>query len=606
MELIEEIKTQFAKAEKAVTKLRDDPFCSWNEKEALFLGRNLEATASQTKSQVFDPRLQTQVIERSQRVMAQFPSGKVQALSKDDKGKNVLMNLVIKKYIEPNADSQFDLLTKLQLLDLYSLVYGSFACLVDWRVDDDYVGPDLWLIPIRSLFPQAGATTVDDCDYIFVSSFVSLGWLKKRNKETWKNIDKIVKKIGEGAGKTKNDLTTTRKSYVETLYGEPGLAEKGDYAQIELITRYERDRWTTFAPDFDVIVRDIPNPQKNNEIPIVVKHAFPLLDRFFGLGEMEKGKTLQYSINSLINLYLDGVRMSLFPPTIINPNGVIASTIEFKPLGKWLETTPNSIRTLPVSPVGINTFQSTYSFLLAAIANLGGTSDVTVPREADITQGKTPAAIKYMAARENTRDNFDRIMMERALDKIYNLFVDLLVNRQEKPINLDLFEGEIKQLQEAYPNEQIMEVFESGKFGRATVKKGVFANSKFRFYVEPGTTMKKDEAMENQNLISLIQLFFARPDILQLVQQEGIKINLGYLIKRFIITSGIQEWDKIVEEIKPEDMNPKIMGLQPNNQIPMPTQAGNQLQAEQGQTPDVEALINEIKSLAGGQQYGGQ
>jgi hypothetical protein len=269
----------------------------------------------------------------------------------------------------------------------------------------------------------------------------------------------------------------------------------------------------------------------------------------------------------------------------------------------------------------VNTFQSTYGFLLSAMANLGGTSDASIPKESDITQGKTPAAIKYMVSRENTRDNFDRIMMERALDKIYNLFVDLLVNRQEKPINLDLFEGEIKQLQEAYPNEQIMEVFESGKFGKAIVKKGMLSNSKFRFYVEPGTTMKKDEMTENQNLISLIQLFFARPDILQLVQQEGIKINLGYLIKRFIITSGIQEWDKVVEEIKLEDTNQQTMGMQPPQGMPMqgegmqppqgmPTQAGNPLQtmqggqAPQGQTPDVEALINEIRGMAGG-QYGG-
>ena len=62
-----------------------------------------------------------------------------------------------------------------------------------------------------------------------------------------------------------------------------------DNPYIELITRYERDKWITFEPETREIVRVIENPHKNGELPVIVKHCFPLLDDFFGLGKLNAG-----------------------------------------------------------------------------------------------------------------------------------------------------------------------------------------------------------------------------------------------------------------------------------------------------------------------------
>ena len=99
-------------------------------------------TTHSTKSSIHDPRLATIVIERAARVMAQLPSGKAQALTMKDNGKNELMNLVLTKYVNPNAKAQFDLLTKFRMWDVYSDVYGSFPMLVDYVISDNYIGPD--------------------------------------------------------------------------------------------------------------------------------------------------------------------------------------------------------------------------------------------------------------------------------------------------------------------------------------------------------------------------------------------------------------------------------------------------------------------------------
>lgn len=559
MELVETLRTQRFEAEQYIAKQRDDSYCSWDEKEALLLGRPLDRNTASSKSQVFDPRLSTITLERAARVTAQIPTGKVQSLTRADTGKNILLNLALQKYIVPNADSQFDLLTKFRMWDMYSLVYGSFAILADYRIDDNYIGPDAWLIPIRYLKPQAGITNKNEADYMFVDAWVSLGWLKSRNKETWKNLDQLIRTVQSEGGKPRGSIDQNQKSYSEKLFMDNQYGGKGDYAQVLLSTRYERDKWVTFAPDFPDIgpLRSIRNPQKNNTIPIVVKHAFPLLDRFMGLGEFERGKTLQYATNSLINLYLDGVKMSIFPPIISDPNGVVPSSIKYQAAARWLETKPNSIRQFQLSPRGTETFQSTYSFLIAAMLNQAGTTDTTVTKDSDITQGKTPMALRYLAARESARDNWDRFMMEKAIEETFNIFVDLLVTRQEKPIDLYLFKKEIEQVRQVYPD--VVEIFDSGEFGKVSIKKGVLQNTKYRFYIDAGTTMKKDESVENQSLTDILTLILKVPQLLQqitrgVIQIGKLSLDFGELLKRWLITSGVQDWEKIIRELTPEEM----------------------------------------------------
>lgn len=591
-ELIDELKTQRESSEKYMQKQRDDSFCSWDEKEALLLGRPLDAGTVNSKSQVFDPRLSTVVVERTARVTAQIPTGKVQNLTQANKGSNLLLNLALQKYVIPNANSQFDILTKFRLEDMYSMVYGSFAHLVDYRVTEDYIGPDIQLIPVRHLLPQANITNKNDADYIFVDSWPTVAWLKTRSPLTWKNIDKLIEKVKDG-GAAKGNNDTNQLSFSEKKYNDQANGGKGDYAVVHLTTRYERDRWVTYSVDYPDIgpLRDIKNPQNNNIIPIVVKHAFPLIDRFFGLGEFERGKTLQYATNSLINLYLDGVKMSLFPPTIINPEGVIPSSIRHRAAAQWFETKPNSIRRYDISPQGLSTFQSTYQFLLGAIMNQSGTSDTTISKGDDVTQGKTPEAIRYMASREGARDNWDRFMMEKSIEETFNIFIDLLVNRQEKPVDLYLFKQEIEQIRKVNPD--VIEMLDDS-FGKASVKKGFWQkedkSTKYRYFIDAGTTMKKDDVMENQSLTSMLSLIMKVPTFAaQAVQGKiviGTKVfDFGEALQRWIITSGVGDWDKIIHDQTPEDGNST-----PGTTTPGAPQTGPDGQPLPPQPPSVETV----------------
>lgn len=596
---------------------------TWDDKEAMMVSRSLDqmtsnaagSNATAIKSQVNDPRLSTIVIERAARVMAQLPTGKVQALDIDDQGKNLLMNLLLTKYIYPNANAQFDLLTKLRMWDIYSNVYGAFPVLTTWRSSDDYIGPDFELVPMRNFLPQPGRVSVHESEYVFIKTTVTVGWLKKRNRDHWKNLDYIIEKASQG-GKDQSSQDVNVRSFVERdryIYVPGG---KGDAALVDLYTRYERDRWVTFAPDFeDTIVRDIKNPQLNNKIPVTLKQCFPLIDSIVGLGEFERGKTLQYAINSLINLYLDGVKMSIFPPIMMQADGIVPSTIRISPGAKWLLTRPNAIETFQTSPEGINSFQSTYSFLNAALLNMAGTTDTTVTARISPGMGKTPEALNMLQQRESARDNWDRFMMEKATEEVFNNMVDLMATQQqEKPIDLTLFEGDIKQIQSQYPDVmEMVKSYKSGKAGQLTVtSKDLGAGkTKYKYFIDAGTSLREDTETINQTLTNMLQLFIHSPQILQAMTQgpRPRSIDFGELISQWVNTSGLQDPSKIVVEIAPPQATPQpqqqpqpqpkesinFKDLPPEGQVQMAQQAGIHLnppsagiapQAPQGpQTP---------------------
>ena len=305
---------------------------SFDEKESMLISKVEDSITnnSQFKSRVTDSRLSTIVWERSGRVMGQLPKGLVKALTRADKGKSLLMDIILQRYVIPNANSQYSHLMKLRMWDLYSMVYGMMPMMVDYRIDDDYIGPDSWLVPIRNFTPQRGKLSMQDSDYCHIDTYVSVSWLQNKLDSDigdWDKaaIRKVITQAKDGTRTKRNE--ETEESYVERTRTDDVGSAKGNYAQIKLTTRYEAGsdgKWTTFAPDYDnLVIRDIANPHKNGKIPVVLKYCFPLIDSIYGLGDFERGKTLQYAMDSLINLYLDGVKMSVFLPTVVNPNGVV-------------------------------------------------------------------------------------------------------------------------------------------------------------------------------------------------------------------------------------------------------------------------------------------
>lgn len=529
----------------------------FTEKEAIFNGTNLDSiTGTETHSGVFDPRLSTIAIEGCGRVMAQNPSGKSLAMSADDRGKNMLMNLLVDKWVVPNANSQFSFLIKNRLWDLYSRMYGVMFALADRVRGDNYSGPDFWLLPIRHCKPQPGRFSLKSSDYFGVSTWVTAEWLASRNTDTWQNIDKLLLRYKGSSSKPAGDREASERTLIQQQM-QPSVSRSKDFREIEIYTEYRKDRWITVCPSYEdehLVLRDIENPHGDDELPIVAKYCFPHMESIYGLGEFERGRTLQYALNSLWNLYLDGVKMSIFPPIQMVADDVVPSSILMEPAAKWLLTRQGArVETFNASPQGINTFQSTYQFLISAILNMAGTTDTTVSSATDPAMGKTPQALKLQASRVSTRDEWDRFMMEEALQELMKKMVNLTANGLEKEVELRLFAPEIEQIAKVAPD--VVQMVEGSERGSVRISKKQFANTKFDYQITKGSTYKADQEKEQQNITSILNFTIQNYQLLeQKMREKGKTIDIGELYERSLITAGTQDWDKIVRELNPQEI----------------------------------------------------
>lgn len=558
--LLDEVQDHYQSSDSYLSTLRDD----WDDLEAMLIVRLTDSLTNTTNNKIFDPILSSIVYERAARVMAQNPKGKAYAQSSDDVGKNMLMNLLLKYYYK-NATEQDSMLVKLRLWDLYSLVYGSMFALVPWRVNQQksYIGPELNILPIRDCFPQPTKSSVPDMDWFTVRNVVSIDWLKQQDPDVWdmEEIEALDEELrnAEDGGDTEGQSLESKQSYVERTFF-PSTFSDVAYPQVEMLTEYRKDKWITWTPQrIDSktsqprVLRVVGNEDKpaypDYKLPIVGKHAFPLIDSPIGFGEFARGKSLQMGINSLWNLYMQGVKYSIFPPLHINPENVVPSSIKWGAGEFWFMDHPNKdIQPMQIRPNGIETFHSTYGALKSAIESQAGTSSVRESADTKSSLGKTPQAIAFIARKEDARDEWDRVMMEQAIEKVYERWISLTVENMEEEVHLRLFEDEIQDIEETHPD--VVELYKSGKRGEAKIKKNDI-DAAYDFILETGSTVKPDLEAEQKNITSVLKAVLENPAIIESLQAEGKSINIPELFKRWLQAGGIKDYDKIVVEKEP-------------------------------------------------------
>lgn len=528
----------------------------WDVAEQLLHGQLNDSLSLKSGSKVFDPKLSTMIIERAYRVMSQLAVGKVKGISSNDMGDAKLKNLLLEKYVIPNANAQFDFLTKLRMVDIYSNAYGDFIVLIDQDIKPNgYIGPDMWLLNRRDVFEQVGAVG-DDADSIIVRTWRPISYfegLKPQNG--FKNVSQIVTKLKALSGSKQNRDSDAMSKREEDQYpkGEPAKG-KGYF---EVLSRFEKDRWVDICVDADMEFRDQKNPHDNGELPTVKKYSIPLLDDPAGLGDIERGGSMQMAINANWNLYFDAVRTSIEPPILINKDNVAAiSSFKRQPGAMWLGRGQlgNIAQPIALSPQGISTFTNTYNVANAALQNLFGTSNTDVSSTIDSTLGKTPQALQMQAQRENTRDNADRFYMEQFVSKVMKKMVNLMHKKQSDSISFRMFPEEIEQIARDYP--EVKNLYDENT-GKLTVKKGK-KEAMYDWEIVSGSTFAKDQKAQQDNLTQILQMWMQsngpQGNLLeQKLKEQGFNFKFGELYKRIIANAGIQDWDKILEEMTEQE-----------------------------------------------------
>lgn len=425
---------------------------SFDAFEAMVLGQVYDSVSNSIDgSKITDSYATTLAKERADRVIAKMPDGVTEAVGKADVGKAMFMDILRQKWIYKNANAQFSFLEKLNMWQFYSTVYGYMPMFYDWNVSNSgYVGPDCWLWNPRNLVPQQGRVSIADMDYVTALTWVSKKYLdqqiKKDDSEAGWNID-ALKMLSERAATATSDPDYQKDTKVHRDR-VPGAVKKG----ICLATRYESGpdgEWVTFAPDHGGLeVRRLKNPHKNGRIPFVIKYSQPLFDSFYGLGDFQRAKPLQFARDGLTNFYFKGIKMNLIPPIVANANGVMKHTLDYREGGVMLETIPNSIRRLETSNAGLSTYQAAQSALTGSLLSLYGSQNASLPGAESLnpSQGKTPQAINLYSDKEATRDGSERRHLENSIEELTDGFFSMLINIGTEDIPLNLFAADIQDI----------------------------------------------------------------------------------------------------------------------------------------------------------------
>lgn len=503
-------------------EVHDNYIADFDAYEAMLIGQVYDSVSKSVDgSKITDSYAATLSKERADRVVAKLPEGNYQPMGKADVGKAAFMDILFQKYIFPNANSQHSLLEKFNMWQLYSSVYGYMPMFYDWNVSNTgYVGPDCWLWNPRNLIPQQGRTSIADMDYVTALTWVGKKYLEDLidDIENNENDDEdtsgwdleALKELVENCDE-KSDSDATRDT-LTARNRTPKSVNRG----ICLATRYEAGEdgeWITFAPEnSNIQIRKLKNPHKNGKIPFVIKYSQPLFDSFYGLGDFQRAKPLQFARDGLTNFYFASLKRNLAPGIIVNGNGVLKHTLDVTSANPILvETIPNSIRPMPTNTAGLSTYQGAQSNLTGSLLSLYGSQNASIPGAESLnpSQGKTPQAINLYSDKEATRDGSERRHLIASIQELMDGWASLVVNVGSEDIPIELFEEDIKAIEKAGMTD-VMDLFNkiepdaSGAAGTLRINPESLKGVEYRFQMNPDSTAKTNKDAQLQALRGFI------------------------------------------------------------------------------------------------------
>lgn len=556
-------KYDYEKEYKSDLEQHDNFTVEFDGSEAMLISKTYDTVSKQTKNGITDGDAATMVIERAARVVGQLPDGEVTAAGKKDKGKALFMDILRQKWIYPNANAQRPFLDKLRLWEMYSGVYGAMPMYYDWDISPTgYMGPNCWLWSPRNFIPQQGRYTIADMDYVHAISHMGHVEIEALI-ENW-SVDsgwdlENLKTLLELSEKASKDMDMKRNSFVER-----GRVSSSVSDRVQVVTRYEAGdsgRWITFAPDWGSLeLRSIENPHESGKIPFVIKPAIPLFDSYYNLSDMARAKPIQFAKDGLTNFYFQGIKMNIYPPTVVNAQGILKHTVSNEPGSIWEEIMPNSARRLETSTAGLATYQAAMTQMAGALQNIFGTTttQMTGADAMNPTFGKTPEAIKYQTGRESARDNQNRAYLQAAIEELMDGMMALIPVMGTEKIPIDLFSEDIMAIAEA-GYKDVLEMIvpnQSGNTGRIILNPKSMKNMEYRFNMTPDSTIKADKEAQRANLKDVLDTMANSANMLQVIQQTTNKVpNYEALLQAYISLADLPVKEVFIDA--PPQQDPK-------------------------------------------------
>jgi hypothetical protein len=515
------------------------------------------------------------------RIWAQLQTGRVVALrdgeTKFQPFEIEIANVVWANKIVPFANTQAPFFSKLQTSEEDSFTYGSMFYYAFSVGRDGRTGADFMVVKPRDVKFEPGKVSDLDSDYMFLDTYYTRLKIKgmlaahkqekraalEQNRPCDSKIDeKMLQEILDGNlfeeerdAEDQSSEEASRQSFSKT---------------IKFVTCFHRGfkaPFYTFVPKLqNRVIRTTYNTNRTGDIPLSGIYYKRNLKNPYGKGQVEQGAPTQNALDFLVSAHMLGTQQGLEPPVAIS--GDTTST-QFNTIGwganeRWILGAASAEVKDPTTAV-YKQFGNSYGLYKTQLMNHLGTGDNSVSATAGNPQySKTPQGVNAQEERKNAKDNYLRQRVDEALvalaKNLLNMyfanmhgseFVEITAEQREKLVKagMEIPEGD----------EEILVEYEKFREGR------------WSYDVDANSSMVKNDEDTKNRLVEMVELVSNNPNLKQDLKEEGKIFKMGELFRQIFIKSGLDDWDKIIVDMTPEEIAQFKLEQQAATQATMPT-----------------------------------
>lgn len=380
-------------------------------------------------SKVNAPLVRTSLLEKNARLLNSKLKGRLIPREGGDVAKANLNNAIL-DYQWDSAQHGGSMLDKWAMMDMDTRLYGSKFALTSWlyetRDDEDekgekevvFNGNEFEPLDIRDCGIDSSCQNIKDAKWFQHRKWVFVEDLDNKKdtltgKAIYPGLKELKSKMAEGVS---NPVDNERQSRILELKGiQDRKGRDTAFPMVELVTEYRKERWITFAPLYNVILRDIKNPYKHGQIPVVQLKYYKIQDDPIGESEVEPVLPLWRAAVSTLCGFLDEMNIKMRPPLKIIEGQARIETIVYGPEAQWIVNSQDAVQEMQSTGQIINFFQTTWPALVSAFNTAMGDLSQGVSNIDPLGGAKTATEVKATVKQQNTRDQKNQTDLSGAI-----------------------------------------------------------------------------------------------------------------------------------------------------------------------------------------------
>lgn len=380
-------------------------------------------------SKVNAPLIRSSLLEKNARLLNSKLKGRLVPREGGDQIKANINNAIL-DYQWDSAQHGGSMLDKWAMMDMDTRLYGTKFALTTWlyetRKDEDekgevevvFNGNEFEPLDIRDCGIDPSCQNIKDAKWFQHRKWVFVEDLENKKdsltgKPMYPGLKQLKARMNEGVS---NPVDNERASRVLQLKGvEDRKGRDTAFPMVELVTEYRKDKWITFAPLYQVVLREIENPYKHGQIPVVQLKYYKIQDDPLGESEVEPVIGLWRAAVSTLCGFLDEMNIKMRPPLKIIEGQARIESIVYGPEAQWIVNSQDAVQEMQSSGQIINFFQTTWPAIVSAFNTAMGDLSQGVSNIDPLGGAKTATEVKATVKQQNTRDQKNQTDLSGAI-----------------------------------------------------------------------------------------------------------------------------------------------------------------------------------------------